>query len=129
MDQLKELAATTTKMEEPVQVMMKDPKKVAQGKRLVERNCRDKEKLAQVAKDQESEPMLCQAYGAGAVQSIRKALKTPKFVLSEAIYLWMKKRSEAPDRFRCVVSTSDKNDSFLRTLVLLKLKFCEFIQH
>ena len=33
------------------------------------------------------------------MQPIRKALKTPEFVLSEAIYCRTKKSSEAPDRF------------------------------
>ena len=55
MDQSKELAFTTTKVEEPVQVMMQDPKKVAQGKRLIEYNHRKKEKLAQAARAQESD--------------------------------------------------------------------------
>ena len=63
------------------------------------------------------------------LQPIRKALRTPKFVLSEAIYLRTKKSSEAPDKFRCVVRTSDENDSFLRTPALLTLKFCGVIQH
>ena len=67
MDQSKELAFTTTKVEQPVQVMMKDLKKVAQGKRLAEYNHRKKEKLAQAAKAQESEPNLSQASGVGAV--------------------------------------------------------------
>ena len=49
---------------------MKDPKKVAQGKRLVERNCKNKEKLAQAAKDQESEPKLSQTYGVGVVIAV-----------------------------------------------------------
>ena len=64
-----------------------------------------------------------------ATQPIRKALRTPKFVLSEVIYLRTKKSSEAPDKFGCVVRTSDKNDSFLRTPALLTLKFCGVIQH
>ena len=63
---------TTNKMENnnvegPVQVMMKNPKKVEQGKRLAEWNCRNKEKLAQTAKAQESKPKLSQAYSIGAV--------------------------------------------------------------
>ena len=49
---------TTTKVEVPVQVTMKDPKKVAAGKRLAEFNRANKEELAQAAKDQESEPKL-----------------------------------------------------------------------
>ena len=40
-----------------------------------------------------------------------------------------KKSSEAPDKFRCVVRTSDENDSFVRTPALLTLKFCGVIQH
>ena len=54
-------------MEEQVQVMIKDLKKVAVGKRLAEYNRRKKEELAQVAKGQESEPKLTssQAYGWG----------------------------------------------------------------
>ena len=34
----------TINVEEPVQVMMKDPKKVAAGKRLAEFNCRRKKR-------------------------------------------------------------------------------------
>ena len=51
---------TSTKAEEPVQVSMKDPKKVAAGKRLAEFNHRRKKELAQKSKDQESEPNLSQ---------------------------------------------------------------------
>ena len=57
-----------TKAEEPVQVTTKNPKKVAAGKRLAECNRRNKEKLAWVAKAQESEPKL--SYGVGAVISV-----------------------------------------------------------
>ena len=53
-----------TNVEEPLQVRMKDPKKVAAGKRLVEFNHRNKEKLSQEAKAKESEPKLSQAYNA-----------------------------------------------------------------
>ena len=63
-------ASTTTNVEVPVQVTIKDPKKVAQGKRLAESNCRMKEKLAQVAKDQNSKPKLSQAYTIGAVIAV-----------------------------------------------------------
>ena len=41
---------------------MKDPKKVAEGKRLAEFNHKRKEELTQKSKDQESEPNLSQAY-------------------------------------------------------------------
>ena len=63
---------TTTNVEVPVQVMMKDLKKVAAGKRLTESNCRKKGELAQVAKAQESEPRLTlnQADSAGAVIAV-----------------------------------------------------------
>ena len=57
-------------MEVPVRVTTKDPKKVAQGKTLAEWNHRNKENLAQAAKDQESEPKLSQAYGVGAVIAV-----------------------------------------------------------
>ena len=40
----------TIKVEEPVQVMMKDPKKVVEGKRLAEYNHMKKEELAQADK-------------------------------------------------------------------------------
>ena len=50
--------APTTNMEVPVRVMTKNPKKVKQGKRLAEFNHKNKEKLAQAAKDQESKPNL-----------------------------------------------------------------------
>ena len=50
--------------------MTKNPKKVEQGKRLVEWNLKNKGKLAQVAKAQESEPKLSQAYGIGAVIAV-----------------------------------------------------------
>ena len=43
-------------VEVPFQVMTKDPKKVKQGKRLVEFNCKTKEELAQKAKAKESKP-------------------------------------------------------------------------
>ena len=55
----------TTKMSEraqvnaanvEVQVTMKDPKKVEQGKRLAEFNCRGTEQLAQKAKAKENKP-------------------------------------------------------------------------
>ena len=54
--------APATKVEEPVQITTKNNKKVAQGKRLADYNLREKERLAQVAKAQESEPNLSQAY-------------------------------------------------------------------
>ena len=41
--------ATATKVEDPFQVTMKNPKKVKQGKRLAKFNSREKEQLAQVA--------------------------------------------------------------------------------
>ena len=43
-------------VEVPFQVMTKDLKKVKQGKRLVEFNCKKKEELAQKAKAKESKP-------------------------------------------------------------------------
>ena len=51
------------------QVMMKDPKKVEVGKRLVEYNCRKREELA---KAQKSKPKLTlnQYYGTGAIIAI-----------------------------------------------------------
>ena len=64
---------TTTKAEVPVQVTTTDPKKVAAGQRLAEWHCRNKEKLAQVAKAQGSEPKLTlsQAYGIGSAKAVR----------------------------------------------------------
>ena len=49
---------STTNVEVSLQVTMKDPKKIAVGKRLAEWNCNNKEKLDQAAKTQESKPML-----------------------------------------------------------------------
>ena len=62
----------TTNVEVPLQVTTKDPKKVAAGKRLDEWNRNNKEKLAQSAKTQQSEPKLTssQAYGVGAVMAV-----------------------------------------------------------
>ena len=57
-------------MEEPVKVMTKDTKKVAQGKRLAGRNHRKKEELAQKSKAQESKPKPSQAYGIEAVIAV-----------------------------------------------------------
>ena len=52
------------------QVTMKDPKKVEQGKRLAEWNCKNKKKLTKKAKVlSESETNLTY-YGAGAVVAI-----------------------------------------------------------
>ena len=65
-------------------------------------------------------------------QPIRRgggALRTPEFVLSEAIYFMTKKNFEEPDKFRCMVPASDKNSFFTRTPALLTLIFCRFIQH
>ena len=56
-------------------------------------------------------------------QPIRKALKTPEFVLSEAIYLRTKKSFEAPDKLKGVVRTSEKNLPFPTILALLMLIF------
>ena len=55
----------STKVERPVQVTMKDLKKVAAGKRIAEYNHRKKEELAQAAKDQESEPKLTSSQALG----------------------------------------------------------------
>ena len=55
----------STKVERPVQVTMKDLKKVAAGKRMAEYNHRKKEELAQAAKDQESEPKLTSSQALG----------------------------------------------------------------
>ena len=52
---------SATNVEVPLQVMTKSPKKVKQGKRLVEWNHRNKEKLAHATKAQESKPNLSQA--------------------------------------------------------------------
>ena len=62
----------TTNVEVPLQVTTKDPKKVAASKRLDEWNRNNKEKLAQSAKTQQSEPKLTssQAYGVGAVMAV-----------------------------------------------------------
>ena len=60
----------TTNVEEPVKVMKKDTKKVAQGERLAESNSRKKEELTQKSKAQESEPKLSQVYGVGAVIAV-----------------------------------------------------------
>ena len=54
----------------PVQVMMRNTKKVAQGMRLVEWNHKNNEKLAQEAKDQESEPKLSHAYSIGVAIAV-----------------------------------------------------------
>ena len=51
----KQTQVNRTKAEQPVQVMTKDPKKVAVGKRLAEWNCKNKEKLAQADKAQPDE--------------------------------------------------------------------------
>ena len=56
---------TTTKVEVPLQVTAKDPKKVAAGKKLAEWNCKNKEKLAQPDETRESEPKLSQAQSIG----------------------------------------------------------------
>ena len=63
---------TATKVEEPAQVTLKDPRKVAAGKRLVKYNCRKKEELAQKSKAQDSETKLTlsQACGIGAVIAV-----------------------------------------------------------
>ena len=55
-------------MEVPLLVMMKDPKKVEQGKRLTEFNHRRKEELAQEAKAKENKPNL--SYSVGAVTAV-----------------------------------------------------------
>ena len=69
---------TTTKAEDPVRLMMKDPKKVEQGKRLAEFNHRrieelaqavKSEEMAQAAKAQDSETNL--SYSIGAVIAVR----------------------------------------------------------
>ena len=60
---------TTTKVEEPVQVTRKDPKKIAAGKRLAEWGRKNREKLAQEAKAKENKSNL--SYGIGAVIVIR----------------------------------------------------------
>ena len=61
-------------MDGPGQVMMKDPKKVAVGKRLTEYNRGKREELAQVTKAQksESEPKLTlsQYYSIGGVLAV-----------------------------------------------------------
>ena len=59
-----------------------------------------------------------------SIQPIRKALKTPEFVLSEANYCRTKKGFEASDRFQGVVRTTDINVSFPTTPALLMLIFC-----
>ena len=63
---------TTTNVEGPVQVMMKDLKKVAACKRLAESNHRKKEELAQVVEAQESESKITSshAYGTEAVIAV-----------------------------------------------------------
>ena len=61
---------TTTEVEEPVQVMMKNPKKVEHGKGLAELNCRKKGELAQAAETLENKPKLSQAYGIGVVITV-----------------------------------------------------------
>ena len=68
MNQLKELAVTTTKTEVPLQITTKDPKKVAVGKRLAEWRRENKEKLTQEAKAQENKTNL--SYGIGAVIAV-----------------------------------------------------------
>ena len=68
MEQAKELDVSASKVEEPVQVMMKDPKKVAVGKKLAEIDCRKKEILAQEDKAQDNEFNL--SYSIGAVIAV-----------------------------------------------------------
>ena len=68
MEQAKELDVSASKVEEPVQVMMKDPKKVAVGKKLAEINRRKKEILAQEDKAQDNEFNL--SYSIGAVIAV-----------------------------------------------------------
>ena len=58
---------SATKVKEPVQVMTKDPEKVAAGKRLAEYNDKRKEEMAQADKAWDSEPKPSQAYGIGVV--------------------------------------------------------------
>ena len=65
-----QIQLNTTKVEEPVQVMTKNPKKDEQGKRLTEYNRRKTEELAQKSKAQESEPNLTQAYGIEVVIAV-----------------------------------------------------------
>ena len=59
---------------------MKDPKKIEEGKRLAEYNCRKREENSQLAKSQ-SEPKLTY-YGIGAIVAIR-ALQSVSWILSE----------------------------------------------
>ena len=61
---------TQGNVEVPLQVAMKDLKKVEQGHRLVEFNCRKKEKLAQEAKAKENEPNLNYSIGAVIVVGV-----------------------------------------------------------
>ena len=63
---------SASKVEEPVQITTKDPKKVEAGKRLAEFNHRKREELAQVAKAWDSKPKLTlsQAYGVGDVIAV-----------------------------------------------------------
>ena len=70
----------TINVEAPVRVPTKNPKKVEQGKRLAEWNCKSKEKLAQPDKAQKSKSNSSQAYSVGAVIAVRRSwlLHLPK---------------------------------------------------
>ena len=59
-------------------------------------------------------------------QPIRKALKTPELVLSEAIY-FRTKSFEVPDMLKGVVRTSDKNLPFPTTLAVLMSIFYKLV--
>ena len=68
MEQSKELDVSATKAEVPIRVMMKDPKKVEVGEKLVEFNSRKKKEQAQEAKTKENETKL--SYGIGAAIAV-----------------------------------------------------------
>ena len=65
---MKQSQVTTTKVEVPLQITTKGPKKIAAGKELAELNHRRKEELAQEAKAQESKTNL--SYGVGTVIAV-----------------------------------------------------------
>ena len=51
-------------------------------------------------------------------------VKTPEFILSDAIYFRTTKRPSRLNIFKCVVLTSDKNLPFPTIFALLMLIFC-----
>ena len=57
-------------MERPGEVMMKDPKRVKQGKRLVEYNARKRVEVEAQKSKSNSKLILSQDYGIGAIMAV-----------------------------------------------------------